>query len=1003
MLIERLSIYLVARVLLVSLFLISLAQAQQAQSTALRASRQITIRDGLSDHRVKFLFQDSDGLVWLNTANGFQRFDGKRFHTLRYEPGHNTMPSGIMNYGIIQDSAGNIWSVTEHEGPVCYNPSREKLEALDRSLLTSSHLRTHDIVYNNKKVYVSSVAGLMLINGKRAVPIATDSFLQQVPALRNQRDLWIEEQGTILIASSGGFLRFDPDSGQWQHAYNNPKQDPILAEGRNISAVCQDRHRQVWYSTWESGGRGRQLIRYNPRSLLIDSVALPPIPPQGNDFFNLPDIIIEDGQGNIWAATQGGQLYQYSPQLKLLQTYDRIEVGGQEFPFESVTALFIDADKNLWIACRQGLFIVSSNIPATRISADLPGPEFAWQYNLGRLRSGPNGHAIFQLLGTAMVHWNSEKNELTSVPQRLIPGKWAEYQTWLAQSGSKHYFTPWFTDAVIEYDVDKKKYRPLLPAGLLGHLSTKAIVVPDGLLLYGRDRLFLIDRQGQVKEKLDINDSTGISDWCVDRFGNVWMIDHASVLFKITCAPSIKINAVADLALRGETYKMISYQDRLVIGTLYQGLIVYDTSGRHLHSWTSEQGLLSNTINRLDVDERDRLWIETPVGFNYTRNINVSQLFSSAELDKRFHEYLYACPDGNNGFYFLYKDRIDHLKNLSLSFPDAAPFRLLSVRNSAGTQLKDNELALKWNDNQLAVEFAVLDYVHSSSIQYRYRIGGNWIFLDNVSQLMLPRLQPGSYQLQIQYRYPNGRWMTNEIVYPFSVGAPFWERAWFYIIATLLALAPFIIYAWRKYREQQKISKIRWQLARDLHDDVGSTLSSIGIYSSVLQNRLKNATDLAILNEIREKAGAITQEMADIVWAIQPDNEGLINFIQRFRAFAVPLLESRNIRLLWEGSANTAVQLSMIQRRNLYLVCKEALNNCIKHANAKSFHFSYSVERGCMRINLQDDGRGFETDHLERSSGLRNMQSRMQEIGGTLQLQTSPGMGTLIQLQITLK
>ena len=121
------------------------------------------------------------------------------------------MPSGIMNYGIVQDSTGNIWSVTEHEGPICYNPSREKLESLDKSLLTASQLRTHDIAYSsNNEIYVSSVDGLMLINDNKAIPVDNDSYLEKTPALRNQRDIWVEEQGTLLIASSGGFLRFDP-------------------------------------------------------------------------------------------------------------------------------------------------------------------------------------------------------------------------------------------------------------------------------------------------------------------------------------------------------------------------------------------------------------------------------------------------------------------------------------------------------------------------------------------------------------------------------------------------------------------------------------------------------------------------------------------------------------------------------------------------------------------------------------------------------------------------
>ena len=215
-----------------------------------------------------------------------------------------------------------------------------------------------------------------------------------------------------------------------------------------------------------------------------------------------------------------------------------------------------------------------------------------------------------------------------------MPGKWAEYQTWLAQRGSKHYFTPWFTDAVIEYDIVEKKYRQILPPGILGHLSTKAIPVPGGLLLYGRNRILLLNDQGEWKETLKIDSQAAISDWCVDRFGNVWMIDQASTLFKITCGTTLTINTVGNIALRGEIFKMISYQDHLIVGSLYQGIVVLDTTGLRLHSWTAEQGLLSNTIDRLRVDDQDRLWIETPVGFNYTRSVHVADTVISGHSRK---------------------------------------------------------------------------------------------------------------------------------------------------------------------------------------------------------------------------------------------------------------------------------------------------------------------------------------------------------------------------------
>jgi signal transduction histidine kinase len=191
-------------------------------------------------------------------------------------------------------------------------------------------------------------------------------------------------------------------------------------------------------------------------------------------------------------------------------------------------------------------------------------------------------------------------------------------------------------------------------------------------------------------------------------------------------------------------------------------------------------------------------------------------------------------------------------------------------------------------------------------------------------------------------------------------------------------------------------------LSRDLHDDVGSTLSSIGIYSSVLANRLKDEKELTILQDIREKASGTIQEMADIVWAIQPENDKLLNFLQRFRSYAIPLLENSGIKIEWNDQAAAhALSLPMLQRRNLYLVCKEALTNTLKYAGATKFRFDCYTEGNQLLIRIEDDGKGFSESELNRQNGLFNMRQRISEIGGQIQIQSEPGAGTRIQIKLS--
>ena len=228
-----------------------------------------------------------------------------------------------------------------------------------------------------------------------------------------------------------------------------------------------------------------------------------------------------------------------------------------------------------------------------------------------------------------------------------------------------------------------------------------------------------------------------------------------------------------------------------------------------------------------------------------------------------------------------------------------------------------------------------------------------------------------------------------------------------WIIGTLLLLALVAVlfnrYQLKKKLEQQKqLEKIRTDIARDLHDDIGSTLTSINILSQVSQNNL--ARDLhkssAILENITEQSQQMQQAMSDIVWAIRPDNDKLENMVIRMREYVSHTLESKNIDVIFDVDKDICQQtLPMEQRRDFFLVFKEAVNNAAKYAQATAVTIRLSRQHNNLQLTVSDNGKGFDTSRITSSSGLKGMRERATALDATLQIDSAPQNGTTICLQ----
>jgi len=214
---------------------------------------------------------------------------------------------------------------------------------------------------------------------------------------------------------------------------------------------------------------------------------------------------------------------------------------------------------------------------------------------------------------------------------------------------------------------------------------------------------------------------------------------------------------------------------------------------------------------------------------------------------------------------------------------------------------------------------------------------------------------------------------------------------------------------------QLALEKVRAGIAGNLHDDVGSTLSSISIYSeAVKQGILTGETDkaVALVEQLGEDARLTISNMSDIVWAINPRNDSPEKLVSRMKSYGSEMCRAKNIHFNMKIEEDILVQnWSMTERNNMFLIFKEAINNSMKYAEATTITVRFLIEENVTLLEISDNGKGlpsskvpFNSDAEDLSklggNGIRNMHLRAEEMKGELRL--SSEQGTKVQLRLVL-
>ncbi|MEP7264772.1 MAG: tetratricopeptide repeat protein [Bacteroidota bacterium] len=230
----------------------------------------------------------------------------------------------------------------------------------------------------------------------------------------------------------------------------------------------------------------------------------------------------------------------------------------------------------------------------------------------------------------------------------------------------------------------------------------------------------------------------------------------------------------------------------------------------------------------------------------------------------------------------------------------------------------------------------------------------------------------------------------------------------------IIALSGYMFYNFRKRKKLeslQALSNERLRISRELHDDMGSTLGSIAVYSDVARNRsLKNESPVEVLSKIGATSRELIEKMSDIVWSLNPDSENFEQMLNRMQAFAAMILTSRNIS--FEFKTDEQLKLLVLtsqQRKNIFLIFKESIYNIVKYAEANHVLVEIRKTNNKISMLIKDDGKGFDVGSFEdgrgdayNGNGLKNIRTRADEISGNLLISSSAKDGTSVSLSISL-
>jgi signal transduction histidine kinase/streptogramin lyase len=518
------------------------------------------------------------------------------------------------------------------------------------------------------------------------------------------------------------------------------------------------------------------------------------------------------------------------------------------------------------------------------------------------------------------------------------------------------------------------------------------------------------------------------SSFAEDKRGNLWFGFNGGGLVRYAAGHFTEFRA-ADGAPQGLISALyVNPQGTLWIGSSQQGVSrVAEPAAVHpeFSALTTDNGLASNNVRALTGDPDGNVYVGTARGVDRV-SADAARIKHYSTSDGLAADFVTsAFRDHNGTLWFGTTTGVSRLDPVKEDLAPAPPvlisgLRIAGERHSVSV-LGSPEVPLievGHTQNNLQIEFFGIDFRAAETLRYQYKLESadkDWSAPTLQRAVTYVNVAPGSYRFLVRAVSPDGLVSEQPAAISLRILPPVWQRWWFLTIAVLVITG--MLYSIYRYRVAQllKVERVRTRIATDLHDDIGASLSRMAILSEVVKQQTAGGNgdqSAGLLTEIADSARGLVDSMSDIVWSIDPRRDDLQSLVRRIRQFASDVLEARGID--WELQVPPEVEslkLGPDERQHLFLILKESINNIARHGEGtKTVSVSINIEGRQLIAEIKDDGCGFTPEHPNAArakgrggNGLPNMRERAAQMGGRLDIASSPGAGTLLKLQVPIK
>lgn len=994
-----------------------IALAPLPRSTAERLPvKTYTVADGLLRDNVYRIKQDSHGFLWFCTVDGISRYDGYEFINFTTADG---LPDRHVN-DFLETRTGTILLATI-KGLVRLNPTgrrgpvQDKVPPLFTTILPANPKAAEiSLLFEDKngRVFAGTEDGLYRLTENFAlepVPLGpTGSGDQPLPI----SSLMEDRGGTLWVGTGAKLIHQLPNGNVERFGSENG-----LLKG-TISALTQDRDGRIWIG---SQGSGLCKLVMNPA----------PGQPIVERYFQqkegLPADWITDlfqsSDGKFWVGTVAGLCLWQGGESNVCKTYTE----NYNLCDKEIWSITEDKDNNLWTGTRCGAKKWARYGFTSYNESDGTGDSKTnsiFENSAGEL------FASFIKGGVRSVsRFDGELFELVQpkFPPSVSYAGWGWQQTVLQD----HLGDWWFPLGVGPYRFKKpERFADLarsspqkLDPGVTGSEVFRLFEDARGDIWVATtgtsNELLRWDRASDTWHNLTNQvglDANRIAvSFVEDRQGNLWIgtgwanvDDGKSALIRYRDG-QFRIFTEADGLPAGWCRDLFfDHLGRLWIANPTQGLLRLDqlaTGPLKINRYTPAEGLSSIAVSCVTEDAFGRIYAGTGRGLDRL-NPETGQIENFTTAD--------GLP--NSSVEVAFRDRRNDLwfgtvNGLARFVPEPAHLRLppkvlitgLRVSGVPETfsilgETNVPRLELLSDQRQITVDFVGLGASLGEPLKYEYRLGaGDWTATKERT-VNFANLSAGEYRLEVRARTADGILSAVPATVTFRIAAPIWQRWWFVLLVALVVFA--LAYAFYKYRLRRflELEKVRTRIATDLHDDIGANLTRISVLSEVAKQKTENGAG-QMLTSIADIARESVASMNDIVWAISPDHDSLLDLSRRMRQHAEDIFAQRDIELAFEAPLAADLKLSVGVRRDLLLLFKEAVNNAAKHSGCTQVAIQFRCDHSRLVLRISDNGHGFASDQTSVGQGLRSMMRRAESLGGRLKLDSTNG--TTVELEMS--